>query len=225
MNRKPSEIQKRNRRLFLEYFAKEFSNAFVLDLEEELIKQDDSSRKFIQNYNRKEIRGRVEGGLAYYSGVDALDKICAKHEIPFNLETTNGKKGGEFGLAKTNNFILAFSNNPHISQKRTVYQIRHASLNGELGLMQGEFDFEETIQKAVNEDECFYVTVGLKKFSQKPASLVFHVPNADGYNMYAFYIEELIEVINGLKDEKSTIRLDEIESLVTLRQEIKKGNL
>jgi hypothetical protein len=225
INRKPSEIQKRNRRLFLEYFSKEFSNFFAIDLEEELLKQDSFSNEFSQSYERKIVRDRAKGYLAYFDGINALERICLKHKIRFDLETTNGKNGGEYGLAKTENFFLAYSNNPNVSQKRTIYQSKFASLNGELGLQQGELDFEDTIKKVANDDERFYVTVGLKKFSKKPASLVFHVPNTDGYSMYAFYIEELIEVFNELKDDKSKRRLDEVDSIVTLRQEIKKGNL
>jgi len=214
VNRTPSEIQKRNRRLFQEFFIRDFSDKFLIDLEELLLKEFENSFEYCRKYQRKESRQRALGYLTYFDGSDSLDRICIKHQIICESHTTNGHIGGEYLLAKTRNFHLAFSNNPHISQNRTAYQMKLAGANAELGLQQGELDFEDTIQKIIDDDERFYVTVGLKKSSKEVFDLVFNVPNADGFS----------EVFNELQSVNSEPRLDEREAMVTLRAEIKKGN-
>lgn len=94
-----------------------------------------------------------------------------------------------------------------------------------MGLQQGEFEFEETIQKITLDDERFYVTIGLKQNSKKRSELVFNIPNADGFSMYRFYLKDLLDVYNELQNSTIEPRLDEKEAIVTLRAEIKKGML
>ena len=225
MAKTPSELQKRNRKLFQEFFVRDFSDKFLIDLDETIFREYENSSEFCSKYKRKLLRQRALGYLKYFDGSDSLDKVCNKHGITCESRTTNGHEGGEYLLAKTNNFLLAFSNNPQVSQKRTEYQKKLASSNAELGLQQGEFEFEEIIQKITLDDERFYVTIGLKQNSKKRSELVFNIPNADGFSMYRFYLKDLLDVYNELQNSTIEPRLDEKEAIVTLRAEIKKGML
>ena len=225
MAKTPSELQKRNRKLFQEFFVQDFSNQFLIDLDEMIFREYEKSLDFCSKYGRKNLRNRALGYLKYFDGSDSLDRVCNKHSITCESRTTNGHEGGEYLLAKTHNFLLAFSNNPQVSQKRTEYQKKLASSNAELGLQQGELEFEETIQRITLDDERFYVTIGLKTNSQKCSELVFDVPNADGFSMYRFYLQDLLDVYQQLQSNPTRSRLDEKETIVTLRSEIKKGVL
>lgn len=225
MAKTPSELQKRNRKLFQEFFVRDFSDKFLIDLDETILREYENSSEFCAKYKRKLLRNRALGYLKYFDGSDALDKVCSKHGIPCEAKTTNGHEGGEYLLAKTNNFLVTFSNNPHVSQKRTEYQKNLARSNAELGLQQGVFEFEDAIQKITLDDERFYVTIGLNRNSKKQSELVFNVPNADGFSMYRFYLKDLLDVYNNLQSDAIEPRLDEKETMVTLRAEIKKGNL
>ena len=225
MSKNPSEFQNRNRKLFQEFFVRDFSDKFLIDLDEMILREYENSSEFCAKYKRSLLRQRALGYLKYFDGSDALDKVCSKHAIPCEARTTNGHEGGEYLLAKTSNFLLAFSNNPHVSQKRTEYQKKLAGSNAELGLQQGEFEFEDAVQKMTLEDERFYVTIGLKQNSKKRSELVFNVPNTDGYSMYRFYLRDLLGIYNKPQSDTIEPRLDEKEVMVTLRAEIKKGFL
>ncbi|TCB72093.1 hypothetical protein E0H88_03600 [Acinetobacter sp. ANC 4216] len=225
MAKTPSEVQKRNRRLFLEFFVSDFSDNFLIALENSLVVEFEKSSEFCNKYDLKSLRSRALGYLKYFDGSDALDKVCKLHSIPCESYTTNGHQGGDYLLAKTDNFTLAFSNKPYLSQNRTKYQKQLADSNTVLSLQQGELDFEDTIQKVAKDEERFSVTVGLEENSTGLMNLVFNVPHPDGYSIYRFYLKDLVEVLNELRSSNSDPRLDETEAKVTLRAVIKKGNL
>lgn len=220
-----SEIQKKNRKLFLEFFVTDFPIEFLIELENSLINEVEKSSEYCAKYDSKSIRSRALGYLKYFDGMTVLGRVCNSYGITCGLRTTNGHQGGDYLLAKTDNFNLVFSNKPYLSQNRSTYQKKLADTNTILGLQQGELDFEQTIQQVVNHDERFSVTVGLEETLAGFMNLAFNVPHPDGYSIYKFYLDSLIETLNELKSSTSYPRLDEKEAKVTLRAEIKKGTL
>lgn len=225
MSKSLSEIQKKNRELFLEFFITDFSIDFLMELENSLINEVEKSSEYCFKYGSKSIRSRALGYLKYFDGMTALGQVCNSYGITCGLHTTNGHQGGDYLLAKTDSFTLAFSNKPYLSQNRSAYQKQLADANTILGLQQGELDFEETIQNVVNDEERFSVTVGLEENLAGFMNLFFNVPHPDGYSIYRFYLDSLVETLNELKSSNSDPRLDKMEAKVTLRAEIKKGTL
>lgn len=223
MGNDSNDHSKEKRLYFLQHLVREFSDHFAIDLEQELLAVEGRIKELNSSIEHKLFQARATGNLSYYHGMDLLKKVCAKYGIPFFIESTNGRKGGEYGLAKTRNFVVAYSNNPEIAQTRAVYQKYYSSLNAELTL-QGVLDFGELAEDDsvfTDDEDKFFVTVGIKRKSQNDASLVFNVPNADGFKHYVFFLEEIIEVYNSMNKKGSSFRLDEKESEVALKQKLK----
>ena len=214
---------KEKRLYFLKHLVREFSDHFAIDLEQELVSIDAKINSLNSSIEYPLFKARATGNASYYHGMNVLEKVCKKYHIPYFIEATNGRKGGEYGLAKTQNFVVAYSNNPETAQMRAEYQKYYSSLNAELAL-QGRLDFgEQNVEVNVsrNDYDKFFLTVGLERNSQNDLSLVFNVPNADGFKHYLFYLEEIVEVYGQLNQTGSSFRLDEKEPELSLKQKWK----
>ena len=223
MSKSLLEIQKKNRKLFLEFFVADFPIDFLMELEISLINEVEKSSEYCDKYDSESIKSRALGYLKYFDGMSVLARVCKSHGITCGLHTTNGHQGGEYLLAKTDTFTLAFSNKPYLSQNRSTYQRHLADANAVLGLQQCELDFEDTIQHVISVEDRFSVNVGLEENLDGFNNLVFNVPHPDGYSIYRFYLKNLVEILNELKVSSSDPRLDETEAKVTLRAKIEKG--
>lgn len=197
MLQSPSSMQKRNRNLLIQYFAKEINIDFAIDLEMSLFSKQKLINQMINVVPRKEFSSRLNGYCLHFLGISALEEICQKYKLTFQVESTNGTKGGEYGLAISENFVLAFSNNLRSAKDRSIYQIKYAETNGILGLSQNEFDFGDCISKVKTDEDHFYVLVGFKKNSLNSTyDLVFTVPDDNGNKIFDFYIKDLVDSVN-----------------------------
>lgn len=225
MHQCPSSAQKRNRNLLIQYFAKEINADFAIDLEMLLLSKQTLINQLTSAIPRKEFSSRLNGYCLHFLGTSALEEACQKYNLTYQVESSNGRKGGEYGLAISENFVLAFSNNLRSAKDRSIYQTKYAETNGILGLSQTEFDFGDCIAQVKTDEDHFYVVVGFKRNSFNSSyDLVFTVPDDNGNKIFDFYIKDLIDTVNmPLSDstdanEAESTSLDQKDPSVKLKK-------
>ena len=214
MHQCPSSAQKRNRNLLIQYFAKEINADFAIDLEMLLLSKQTLINQLTSAIPRKEFSSRLNGYCLHFLGTSALEEACQKYNLTYQVESTNGRKGGEYGLAISENFVLAFSNNLRSAKDRSIYQTKYAETNGMLGLSQAEFDFGDCIAHVKTDEDQFYVVVGFKRNSLNSTyDLVFTVPDDNGNKIFDFYIKDLVDAVNIPFDDSTEADAAERTSL------------
>ncbi len=214
MIQSPSSTQKRNRNLLIQYFAKEINTDFAIDLEMLLLSKQTLINQVTNAIPRKEFSSRLNGYCLHFLGTSALEEACQKYNLTYQVESTNGRKGGEYGLAISENFVLAFSNNLRSAKDRSIYQTKYAETNGMLGLSQAEFDFGDCIAHVKTDEDQFYVVVGFKRNSLNSTyDLVFTVPDDNGNKIFDFYIKDLVDAVNIPFDDSTEADAAERTSL------------
>ncbi|WP_125518624.1 MULTISPECIES: hypothetical protein [Acinetobacter] len=214
MIQSPSSTQKRNRNLLIQYFAKEINTDFAIDLEMLLLSKQTLINQVTNAIPRKEFSSRLNGYCLHFLGTSALEEACQKYNLTYQVESTNGRKGGEYGLAISENFVLAFSNNLRSAKDRSTYQTKYAETNGMLGLSQAEFDFGDCISHVKTDEDQFYVVVGFKRNSLNSTyDLVFTVPDDNGNKIFDFYIKDLVDAVNIPFDDSTEANEAESTSL------------
>lgn len=214
MLKSPSSVQKRNRNLLIQYFAKEINTDFAIDLEMLLLSKQTLINQVTNAIPRKEFSSRLSGYCLHFLGTSALEEACQKYNLTYQVESTNGKKGGEYGLAISENFVLAFSNNLRSAKDRSIYQTKYAETNGMLGLSQAEFDFGDCIAHVKTDEDQFYIVVGFKRNNfNSTYDLVFTVPDDNGNKIFDFYIKDLVDAVNIPFDDSTEVNEAESTSL------------
>lgn len=209
-----SNVQKRNRNLLIQYFAKEINTDFAIDLEMLLLSKQTLVNQLTNAIPRKEFSSRLNGYCLHFLGISALEEACQKYDLTYQVESTNGRKGGEYGLVISENFVLAFSNNLRSAKDRSIYQTKYAETNGMLGLSQAEFDFGDCIAHVKTDEDQFYVVVGFKRNCLSSTyDLVFTVPDDNGNKIFDFYIKDLVDAVNIPFDDSTEADKAESTSL------------